>query len=83
MMVLTRLIHQKKKANIYTRGLFAKEKSILGVSDINTNYKVAYVDDLLATHYYLNGFRADKHDGSKNRFASHNDYREELFGKHV
>lgn len=72
---------KKQKANIYTRDLFSNEKAILGIDNLNNYYKVAYVDDLLATHYYLNGYRADKHDGSKNRFASHNDYREEYVWK--
>lgn len=68
-----------QKANIYTRELFTKEKTFLGLdTDVNlSNYKVAYVDDVLSTYKYLDGYRADKHDNSKNRFASFNDYRED------
>lgn len=71
-----------EKGRIYTRKLFAKEKTILGLSGSDAeNYRVAYVDDVLATYKYVDGFRADQHDGSKNRFAPYNDYREDYVWK--
>lgn len=69
----------EQKGRIYTRDLFEKERTILGLDqDANlANYRVAYVDDVLATYKYVDGYRADHHDGSKNRFAPYNDYRED------
>lgn len=65
------------RANIYTRELYEEERKILGLTGTPYDkYRMASINDVLATYMYVEGERAVQYDGTKNRFAKHNDFRD-------